>query len=414
MEWRKGTFVSQRAIDRLRWVECFVDGEIDRKTLASMLGVSERQATRVIKRYSSEGVSGLNHQSFGKKSNKRTDDLIRNRIMELYSIKYHGFNAKHFSEILHENEGIADVSYSTVKRFLSEVKTGKKKLKNIRHRKKRPRNSKKGVMLQMDGSEHNWVKGKNWCLIAGIDDANSEIPCGEFFETEGLEGYLQVLQRTIEIWGVPNIVYVDHASWLSGTTKENNRGDFKRVCTELGIAVIYANSPQAKGRIERVWGTMQDRLVSEFRLNSIQTIEQANQYLNETFLKKTWNKKFTVEPKESGSALREAPSKEGLREIFSYKFYRKVRNDHTILHGNRMYQIETELGWAIRKKEVEIRIYPDGEMSAYYLGKKLELKLIDRIEDRGLKTTPQPLPMGLRSKIQGLGIENNQSIPRVE
>jgi hypothetical protein len=261
-------------------------------------------------------------------------------------------------------------------------------------------------MLQMDGSDHEWVKGQHWTLIAGIDDASSEVPYGEFFPTENLEGYLRVLRFTIEKKGVPLVLYVDHASWLSGTTKSHETGQFKRICEELAITLIFANSPQAKGRIERLWNTYQDRLVAEFAYHRITDRRTANEYLNNEFLPKTWNARFTVAPKRPESCYRAAPTMEGLHEILCLKYQRKVRNDHTILWGNRLYRITASLSYSIAKRSVEIRQYADNQMRGYYAGLDLELSLVNRVEDR---VQNHPL-----SYVPGLTIQVTESTKKVE
>jgi hypothetical protein len=229
-------------------------------------------------------------------------------------------------------------------------------------------------MLQRDGSTHFWWKGQEMCLIAGIDDATSDVPYGEFFETETLEGYMRVLRRVIELKGIPRIIYVDRASWLSGISDEET-GQFHRMCEELGIRVIHAHSAEAKGRIERLWGTLQDRLVSEFRLNETNTLEKANQYLNEIFLPQTWAKKFTVRADHPEGLYRPRPQKQDLNEVFCLKLDRKIRKDHTLLFENEIYGITADLGHSLARKIAEIRVYSDGRIKGFYGNRDLELRL---------------------------------------
>lgn len=397
MGWGARRLVSEKALRRSGIIEQFVQGELDRKDAALALGKSERQVSRMSARWRKEGVSGLEHGRFLGSAQNALLPEVHARILELMAGKYVNFNCKHLHEKLIEVEKLT-VSYSTVKRIASAQGLRKRTRRTRRKRKYPDRHSTHGLMLQMDGSEHDWVKGKNWCLISGIDDATSEVPYGEFFETEGLEGYLKVLLAAFKHWGVPKILYVDHASWLSGTTRQEGAGQFKRICDELGITLLFANSPQAKGRIERLWGTFQDRLVAELGLEKIETKEAATQYLNEIFLPKTWNKKFTVTPKLAKSSLRAKLPPETIREILCYKYKRVVRNDETILWGNEMYQITSSFSHSLAKREIEIRIYEDGALGAYYAGRKLELSPLRRPAGRPGKSIPDGIPMGLRAK----------------
>jgi hypothetical protein len=175
---------------------------------------------------------------------------------------------------------------------------------------------------------------------------------------------------------------VDHAAWLSGTAKNDESGQFKRICEELEITLIFANSPQAKGRVERLWQTFQDRLVAEMKYYKINDIIQANQYLNNKFLPQTWNQKFTVMPKSPGSLYRAAPTSQALEEILSYKYARKVRNDHTILWDNQLYKIEAQLPHSLAKRQIEIRKDSTGFIQGFYAGRNLELCLVERHGDR--------------------------------
>lgn len=388
MESEKRLVVSKKAIGRYKIISEFEEGKLSRKEASSALGISERQITRLAKRSRSGGVLALEHGRFGKVAINRTPPDIKTRIRELADKKYVNFNYQHFFEMLREHEKI-EVSYSTVKRICSSLGSPKRGRRRKKARTHRNRYACAGLMLQMDGSEHEWVKGKMWTLIAGIDDASSEIPYGEFFPTEGLQGYLAVIKQFIELKGVPRMIYVDHAAWLSGTTKNHESGQFKRICEELGITLIFANSPQAKGRVERLWQTLQDRLVAELSYHGITEMGAATKYLNEKFLPDTWNQKFTVEPKSSESLYRPAPTPEALNEVLAYKYTRKVRNDHTILWGNRTYQITAKLPYSIAKREIEIREYSTGLIQAYHAGRNLELKMIVKPEDRPSR---QPIP----------------------
>lgn len=380
----KRLVVSESSVQRSKIIHQYIDGSLSRKDTAEALQLSERQISRLGKRFQKRGILGLQHKSSGILSPRRIDEEIREKVQFLLKEKYLNFNMKHFHEKLSENEKIS-LSYSSVKRICSGLGLIKRPRRKRKIRKYRNRHASMGLMLQMDGSDHEWVRGQIWCLIAGIDDASSEVPYAEFFKTESLEGYLAVLKQVFQKRGVPLIVYVDHAGWLSGTAWRENSGQFKRMCDELGITLIYADSPQAKGRIERLWETFQDRLVAELAFQKCQTMESANTFLQTDFLPNQWNKKFTVTPQTDRCAYRAAPSPQALEEIFCFKFKRKIRNDHTILWENQAWAITADLGFSIAKREAQIRIYKDRPMKAFCAGKDLEIKRITRPAEYGRK-----------------------------
>jgi len=328
----------------------------------------------MVTRWRRKGILGLEHGLVGRSPVNRGSSALKERVLKLLQGKYSGFNLRHFHEHLIEVEKISGMSYPSVKRLARAAGLGRVKRRRGKIRKRRQRFSQAGYMLQMDGSPHLWWKGQSRCLIAGIDDATSDVPYGEFFPTETLEGYMRVLRRIIELKGIPRVVYVDRASWLGGLSDEE-KSQFHRMCEELGTRVIHAGSAEAKGRVERLWGTLQDRLVSEFRLNGVDSTEKANAYMNTVFLPQTWAKKFTVTAQHSGLLYRPRPKNQDLDQIFCLKFDRKIRKDHTVLFGNELYSITAHLQHSIIRKQAEIRIYSDGQISGYYGGLDLELKL---------------------------------------
>ena len=366
--------VSRDTLNRDAVVRDFIEGRLSRREASAALGKSERQVSRMIKRWKKKGVLGLEHALVGRKSNHRLDEDLQGRVSTLLKGKYSGFNLKHFHEKLVESEKIVGVSYSAVKRIAqSEGLSRTKKRRGTKIRKRRARFSQAGYMLQMDGSKHVWWQEKECCLIAGIDDATSDVPYGEFFPTESLEGYIRVLRGVIELRGVPRVLYVDRASWLGGLSSEET-SQFERMCGELGTRVIHAQSAEAKGRVERLWGTLQDRLVSEFRLEAISSIEKGTAYLNTTFLPQTWATKFTVQAESPGLLYHPRPEGKDLDQIFCLKLERKIRKDHTVLFGNEVYAITAQLQHSLARKRAEIRIYSDGQMRGYWGGLNLELR----------------------------------------
>jgi transposase len=372
-------FVSKQSIYESRVLSDFIEQKITRRVAAELLNKSERQVSRMTARMSKGGLLAIQHKTLGKHSNRATDPKVVQQIRTLFQEKYLNFNYKHFHEHLTRYEHIS-VSYSSVKRMLKDLNQCKRPKRGKKVRRYRDRKESRGLLLQMDGSDHEWVRSMHWCLIGGIDDATSEVPSAQFFPTETLEGYTEVLTETFSICGVPRAVYIDCASWLSGTTKAEESGQFKRMCKELNIHPIYAESAQAKGRVERLWGTFQDRLVAELQLHKITTMAEANKYLREVFLP-DWNKNFTVKPIKLESLYQAAPTGAQLKEIFALKFERKIRNDETIHWQNHLYQSTFEFGYSIAKRTAEVRVYPDGSMRAFYGGRDLVIKKLRRVQD---------------------------------
>lgn len=369
----KRVIVSEKSLNREQVLRDFNRGLLSRIEASELMEVSQRTVSRALRRLRQGGILELEHKNSGRAPWNKVSEDYRVKVLTLLKGKYFTFNLKHFHEHLIEVEKI-ELSYSAVKRIARHAKITRSRKRRSPIRKKRKRHSASGYMLQMDGSDHKWFGNMESCLVAAIDDASSEIPHGAFFRTESLECYMRVIRYIVENKGVPRVLYVDRASWLSGIS-DDERGQFYRICDELGVRVIYANSPEGKGRVERTWGTLQDRLVSELRLHGIKTMDGATEYFNKVFIPKTWKKKFEVIPTSSKSYYRPAPKKEDLDQIFCLKFERKIRRDHTILWRNEIYQINAPLPASLARYQAEIRIYLDGEVKAYFAGRDLELTI---------------------------------------
>ncbi len=239
-------------------------------------------------------------------------------------------------------------------------------------RRRRERMEAEGLMLQMDGSPHLWFGERKSCLIAMIDDATSHIHA-EFFPSETTEGCLKVMKCYIEKKGLFKTLYVDRAG-IFGGSKRSNFSQMQRACEELGIEIIFANSPQGKGRIERAFDTFQDRLVPELRLQGITDIESANHYLQNVFIPDYWLKKLTVNAKNVRSEFKPVPAHINLDAVCIQKEYRKIRRDHTFSYSNAMYQITSPLRYSIVSQQVELRKSLDGGFTAYFADRKLSVK----------------------------------------
>jgi hypothetical protein len=242
-----------------------------------------------------------------------------------------------------------------------------------------------GLLLQMDGSHHRWNGKDEWCLIAMIDDATSEIPAGRFFEGETTLGCMKVLRAVIEAKGVPHMIYTDQAGWAGGGEKRRGFSQFVRACEELGIRVITTSSPESKGRIERAWCTTQDRLVPELRLAGITSMLDANRYLEQVYLPKYWHIRNTVKPRDETSKYRLLAPYENLDEIFCIKHTRQIHSDHTVHFENQIYKVTDRQYGSLKKKDIVIHIYGNGSLALFYGHIKLEFQKVELPSRRWLR-----------------------------
>ena len=270
------------------------------------------------------------------------------------------------------------------------MKRAKRRRSQIR--KRRERMESPGLLLQMDGSTHRWFGDKKSCLIALIDDATSEVHV-EFFDAETTLGCLKVLRDYIKHKGLFKTLYVDRAG-IFGGPKRCNFSQVKRACEEVGIEIIFANSAQGKGRIERSFDTFQDRLIPELRLMRIKRMETANRYPQETFIPDYWENQIEVTPQNADSEFTTVPKSIDLDNIFVVKDYRKIRNDHTFSYGNKFYLIESPLRHSIAKQKIEIRTNHELGFTAYFADR--ELVVSEVIEP----TKPSMLDLDIQKKVE--------------
>lgn len=272
--------------------------QIERKELrmdkaAVLLGLSERQIWRLLSGYRKEGAVSIAHGNRGRKPVNSTSETLRQEVLELARNQYSGFNHTHFTEKLTEYEGIG-LSRSTVRQILLDSGMRSPRTRKApRHRSRRERYPQEGMLLQTDGSPHDWLEGRGstLCLIGAIDDATNTVPYALFAEQETTESYMRMLKEIVLREGVPLALYHDRHSIFEVSENtlpsleeqlhaQEPKTQFGRLLAELGIESIAANSPQAKGRIERLWETLQDRLTSELRLARARTLEESNRVLS--------------------------------------------------------------------------------------------------------------------------------------
>jgi transposase len=356
----------------------FLNGKVTRAQAASTLQVTERTVTRKAKRLREKGLVGVLHGNKAKTPTNKTCDQLRAKVLDLVRRKYFDFNVVHCLEKLKNNENI-DIKYSLLYSWCRSLRLIKRnKRRHTKVRKLRSRFPSEGMVLQMDGSHHAWNGKDEWVLIALIDDATSKIPWAEFFKSEDTLNCMTVLQRVIERFGVPQMIYTDRAGWLGGTTKRDGFNNFLHACEQLGIRVIFANSPQAKGRIERAWDTFQDRLIPELRIHGIGRMDEANVYLQEDFLPNYWSKQNTVPAKLSETGYGPVPIGLDLAQIFCMTETRQVKGDHTISLNCDIYAVTPPEGVSLKGREIEIRTYQNRQSKAFFAGGEIEIQIVHK------------------------------------
>lgn len=372
--------MSEKQWRRLDVVERIERGEMTIAEGATALGISSRQMKRIRKRIAKQGQSGVVHGNAGRAPKHRITMLVRTRIVQLRRELYRGFNDQHFTEKLVEVEGLK-VSRASVRRILRDARVGAVRGRRaLKHRKRRDRRPQAGQMILWDGSRHDWLEGRGprLCLMAAIDDATGELlPGGHFVEQECTVGYLRVLRDLVSSKGVPLVAYMDR----HGTLKRNDNKwsveeqlagrreptQVKRALDDLGIHVVYALSPQAKGRVERLWGTLQDRLVSELRLANVHTIAKANAVL-ETY-RPAHNKRFAIPAQEAIQAWRPGPGTEALDSLCALQYVRLVANNNTVRVGGQIIDIPHKpRRRSFAKAYVIVRHLLDGRYRIFYGG----------------------------------------------
>lgn len=355
-------------------------GLLDRQKALAILDISERTFWRYLRQYRENGALFVKHGNYKKEPANKIPEDLKKIVLKLVCEKYFDFNILHCLEKLKSEENIL-VKRETFRKWCHEIKMVKRsKRRRPKSRYYRQRMKQTGLMLQMDGSHHRWFGNKESCLIAAIDDASNEVPFAEFFPSEDTLSCMRVIQKIIEQKGLFHILYVDKAGCYGGTAKRENFAQMKRACSELGIHVIFANSAEAKGRIERLFGTLQDRVVPEMRLRKISSYPAANSFLQEQFIPNDYDKKFTVTPANLQTAYRPLPNNIDLNQIFCLKEYRFVKRDHTIVWGNDFYQLISPIKYSIYNQQIELRTYQDLSWKAFFAGKEIKLTLVQKLK----------------------------------
>ena len=338
---------------------------------AEIIGVTPRTMRRWRERLEEHGYSGLADRRKGKASFRRVPLKTAEQVLKLYQEKYYDLNVRHFREKLRDEHGI-DLSYTWIYQALLGAGLVQKRRKRAPHRRRRERRPLPGMLLHIDGSKHQWFNDDRWYdLIVILDDATSEIYYAQLVEEESTRTVMAGLREVIDSRGLFCALYSDRGSHFFVTVKEGERVDKHRLTQvgramkELGIQMIAAYSPQARGRSERSFGTWQGRLPQELRLAGIATSEEANRFLRERYIQE-FNGKFSVSAAEKGTAFRR-PSRTDLNWVFTVQTERVVAKDNTVAIGSRHWQIEkARFRHTLAGSTVTIHEHLDGTVSIRY------------------------------------------------
>ncbi len=388
--------MSRREAKRLHMLHQALERKLTQREAAGLLGLSDRQVRRLVKRVRAEGDDGICHRARGRPSNHRIPKRVKARALQLFREEYGDFNLAHATEKLEEVHGIC-ITDETLRLWLQAAAIPYKQRRARRHRQWRERKAHCGELVQIDGSHHDRFEGRGpTCVFLGyIDDATNTV-WGRFYEYEGTGPALDSLKRYIRQYGLPQRVYLDkhttYKAWAQPTLEEQlsaqrPMSQVERCLAELGIEVIHANSPQAKGRVERLFKTLQDRLVRELRLAGIQSVAAAN-----AFLARYWpryNRRFSKPAASLADLHRPAPASRVLDRVLCTRDERTVKNDFTIVHHGALYQIDQPT----RARKVTVAERLDGTLHLTYKGRELRYRAIPARPPQAAPEPPRALHM---------------------
>lgn len=374
--------MSRKEFKRVPVICSVINRQITQQEAANILDITERQVRRIAKEVKEKGDIAIVHKSRGRPSHRARPIDIKDKILNLCSTTYQGFGPTFAAEKLFEIDKLY-IHPDSLRKWFIEADVEYKKRRAPKHRSWRPRRASYGEMEQMDGSHHKWLedRGPKCVLMGYIDDATGDA-FGLFYEYEGLVPAMDSFRKYIEKYGIPQSVYLDKHSTYKSTKKPtledelNNQKaltQFARALSELGVNMIYADSAQAKGRVERSFGTHQDRLIKEMRLKNISTIKGANKFLKSYYFPKH-NSKFAVMAKDKANLHTPIAKGLDLDRIFCIKNKATLRKDFTVQYNNRFYQILD----VPRTDKVQIEECLNGKVHIYYKDRELRYKLIDK------------------------------------
>lgn len=368
--------MSQVEIDRVAVMKQITDKQLKQSEAATRLRVSTRQIRRMLKAYRREGPHGLVSKRRGRISNRRYADTVKEQVKQLVEKQYLDFGPTLAAEKLNERDEVK-VNKETLRQWMMEWGIWKpKRRKQVRIHQTRVRRPCFGELIQLDGSHHDWFEGRSdkCCLLVLIDDATSRLVGLRFEDQETTEGYFRVVREYIEQEGRPLAFYSDKFSVFRDNRREplkDGETQFERAMGQLGIELICADSPQAKGRVERANGTLQDRLVKEMRLRGINTQEEGNAFL--AVFMEEYNRRFAVEPACEVNAHREGlPLDEELDLIFSKQYMRTLSKNLELSYKCNIYKIKVDgVGYRLRHAKATVCEAPSGDVTIVYKGRIL-------------------------------------------
>jgi len=377
-----------------------INKKIDGTQAACQLGLSVRQTKRIKKEVLEYGIKGVIHKNRGRVSNRKLDDDIKKEIVNIIENNYHDFSSQMTFEKLNEIHNIK-VSYPTVRRIrISEGFSKIKKRKiNKKYYSQRPRKEYYGELEQFDGSYHNWLEGrctdkgleKEQCLLLAVDDATGKPTHAKLAKNESTYEVFTFWKEYLEKHGKPLNIYLDRFSTYKinhKNAKDNKelKTQFERAMTELDVNVIFANSAQAKGRVERMNGTFQDRLIKEMRLTGINNVKDANEFIQKVFIP-MFNKKFSVIPKKQGDIHKKLT--QDTKHILCIKKQRSVRNDFVIQYTNRYFQLDEIQPTTVYKKD---KLIVEDHKNEIYITKKDNQLNFKELHEKPIKEISLKLP----------------------
>ena len=386
--------MSRKELVRVEVMARVKQGDLKLVNGAELLGVSYRQAKRLAKRYREEGAAGLKHRAAGRSSNRGKPARLRRRVLKLVAEKYSGTAAERLgptlaAEHLQAEDGLK-IDSETLRRWMLAAGLWSRRRKGAIHRQRRERKEHFGELVQMDGSFHAWLgkRGPEGCLINMADDATSTT-LSRLGKEETIWAAANALEAWIVKYGIPLALYTD---WKNVYVREPSvkeelhgtepRTAFGTMCERLGIKIIAANTPQAKGRVERSHGTHQDRLVKKMRLRKICTYAAANEYLEQDYLAEH-NRRFSRPAADPQDYHRRKPSQRELREAFRLEEERTLSNDWVVRYDNRLFQVQSKSRkHALAHAKVTVCEWQDGAIELRYRGHKLVWKELAALPPR--------------------------------
>ncbi len=406
--------MSNREIDRLKVIQNTIDGRFKQADAAQMLGISDRHVRRLCRKVEKEGNRGIIHGLKGRPSNHLLPQWYKDEALELVKQHYPDFGPTFANEKLFDNHGIR-LSVNTLRKAMLGEGLYAAKPHKPKHRKWRARRACVGMLVQLDGSEHAWFedRGPKCALLIFIDDATSRILYGRFITVEDTANLMTCAKAYLKLHGRPVAFYVDKDSIYKVNRQANVEEElrdetplsqFTRAMGELGVQMIFADSPQAKGRVERGFRTHQDRLVKELRLAGISDMASANEYLEKVYIPKH-NTKFAVAPASPANAHRVLRVAQKLDGILCLKLDRTLANDYTLRYKNRFLQLEQQQNVRIRPGSVvSVEERLDGSLHLKFKGAYLHYEAIEKRPYKGYYATNKSELHGIARPLKGTSI----------